>query len=994
MIAPLSFSLLGSVHIEQGETPLTGFVSNKALALFIYLAVTRRVHTRHHLAALFWDNLSDTDAAANLRITLWNLRRIVDPYLDITRTTVAFNLQSPHTLDVTEFEQRAAPLVHLPNLSPTQVEELAHAVRQYQGDFLQGFHVRDAEEFETWALLQRERLRQMALDTLSALVTHEKNSKIWGRGIEHAKQLLALEPWQEQAHRQLMELYARSGNQNAAFAQYDTCRQILDAELGATLSVETVALYEQLLRGEFTEKSSAAAQDNTPRHNLPFTPTPFFGRRTEIERVKQKILDPAYHLVTLLGEGGIGKTRLSIAVAQELISEFPDGVWFVPLAGVETDEPDIPDALAQAIARALALTYDDKRDLETQLFDHLRSRELLLVLDNLEHLSTGTAWVGTLLQHAPHVSIIATSRTRLMLQAEYALRLEGLPIPKDSTDADAINYSSVQLFLERADRIGGDLDWETDHVEIVKICRLVNGLPLAIELAATQIHHATPAEIAQAIQSNSDNLHTTIRDVPTRHQSMRAVFEYSWQQLPHEQRTLFAQLSVFRGSFTRQAAAAVSELPSAAIQLATLHDQSLVRQVGRGRYQVHELLRQYGAETLHARGAEAQTLARHSAYYCGLLETAGTALKNAQQEEMLQTLQRERNNFIAGWNWAAQNHAQDLIARALEGLYLFFEIQSQVREGEALLETAQAQLEHAPEVSPVLRARLLTRRAHFNIHMEHFEHARLQIQTGLELLDDAAGTERAMLWYESGMLCLSRGDYAEAQTYLMRALDEYEKHADIWGSSQTLLSRSFLAMRVNDLSKARSCANAALEHQRTSGETWTMARTLHTIGTIEIAMGDYDRAAHHFVECITLREKLGDLFGLANTLNNLGDVEYRRGNPAQAREWYQKTLALATQIEKRYVMISALQSLGTIAIQLGEYEQAANYRTAYIPLIAEIQDQFAADCDILLQAQLLHAQGEPMRALELIQPFLENPQTDPWLRHEAQTLNQQIAMNA
>ena len=518
----LQMRLLGGLQITQNGIPLTNFVSNKAPALLAYLAVTQRAHSRDALAGLLWGELSDTDAKNNLRQTLSNLRKLLDPYLLITRETVGLNPDASYLLDVTQFEQSLTTEDRRQNTdhrlqnaehrsqttdSEAAVHHLAVAIELYQGDFLAGFFVRDAPEFEEWMLAQRARLHELALQALHTLTEFHLSHGAYVRAIDYAMRLLALDSWREEAHRQLMLAFARSGQRSAALAQYETCRRSLDKELGVEPSAETTKLYERI-----------RAAGEATRHNLPPQPTPFVGRAQELAQIEAQLLKPECRLLTLLGVGGVGKTRLALATAERLlqIGAFLNGVYFVPLVGVES-----PELLATAMADACEFTFSGKQDPKAQLANFLRDKETLLVLDNFEQLLDAALWLGQLLKSAPNLKLLVTSRERLNVQWERLVTIEGLAYPKDENgrmkdegggaqddplkkglgggmkaeDDDSIfnlqsffhqslRFDAIQLFVSRAQAVQVDFDVNATLPCVVRICQLVEGMPLGLELAA------------------------------------------------------------------------------------------------------------------------------------------------------------------------------------------------------------------------------------------------------------------------------------------------------------------------------------------------------------------------------------------------------------------------------------------------------------------------------------------------------------------------------
>ncbi|NJN81703.1 MAG: hypothetical protein HC802_05035 [Caldilineaceae bacterium] len=526
----LEIHLLGGVQIALNGAAQPHFISSKIPALMAYLAVTGRVHQRDALAALLWGEMPDSAAANNLRQALTNLRKHFDRSLLITRETVAFNQDAPWFVDAHLFEARVRSSTDKP--TEERVALLRQALALYRGDFMEGFFVRDSPDFEDWLLVQRVRLREVALQGWGVLTELLLDSGDYDAAVETAGCLLSMDPWREEAHRQRMLALARSGQSSAALAQFQSCRAVLRQEFGVEPSAETSALDERI-----------RAARHGPRHSLPAATSEFVGREQELNAIQRRLASPACRLLTLVGLGGCGKTRLALQAGGALAQAFLNGVWFVSLAAVH---PGDTEAFLTTMATSLALApgSDDLRD---RLIRHLRPLESLIILDNLEHLLDEVAWLSDLLVAAPDLKILATSRERLDLQAEEIMQVHGLPVPPDDTSAPE-TFAAVRLFAARAQRVEESFRLsEANAPAITQICRLVGALPLGIELAAVWVHQLSCAEIAQSIAQDIDFLATRRRDVSPRQRSLRAAFEHSWRLLGADEQQAFAHLSVFRG---------------------------------------------------------------------------------------------------------------------------------------------------------------------------------------------------------------------------------------------------------------------------------------------------------------------------------------------------------------------------------------------------------------------------------------------------------------
>jgi DNA-binding SARP family transcriptional activator/predicted ATPase len=643
----LSLRLLGKPEIKMDDKPVTGFISSKAQALLFYLAVTGTTHARESLAALLWGDMPAQQASKNLRNVLSNLRALVGEHIGISRYDVAFETAAPHWLDVELFLTALGD-----DASKQDIQNLHRAVELVQGDFLEGFYAGDTLGFEEWALGKRSLLNTLMVQALHTLVVKHLERQEYAAGIEYANRLTAIEPWREETHRHLMLLYARSRQRGAALAQYEICKRVLQKELAAEPLPETTALYERIF--------SAAAP---PPHNLPPQLTPLIGRAQELAQIAAYFNDPGAQVITLVGPGGIGKTRLALHAAERCIdpesmldAPFGDGVYLVPLADAAVMADDSRGALFQAVADTLGVELKGALPPQAQLLNYFRERSMLLLLDNFEHFVPEARALNDILRYAPHVRVIVTSRVRLNLKNEYLLEIGGLEYPTiPGLEPEALlDYSAVSLFVQCARRAQPHFALDrTNSADIARICELVQGAPLGIELAASWLRLLAPEEIRCEIESSMDFLVTTAQDAPERHRSLRAVFEHSWNLLSEAEQRMFRSLAVFRGGFDRVAAAQVAgaSLPA----LAGLVDKSLLRRSAAGRYAIHELLHSYASEKLAEDPENAEVHDAHCSYYAELLARHQQQLQSEDVSGALTALGAERENVRAAWNWAVSH---------------------------------------------------------------------------------------------------------------------------------------------------------------------------------------------------------------------------------------------------------------------------------------------------------------------------------------------------
>jgi predicted ATPase/DNA-binding SARP family transcriptional activator len=909
--AELQLTLLEKPEITLDGRPVTGFVYQKSVALLGYLAVTGRPHTRAALAGLLWGQSTEANARAGLRKSLADLRKLLGTHLIISRQEVAFDRSSPYWLDVELFERGGRILAarHRDGaLTDEDAAALAAAVDLYRGDLFAGFHVRRAPGFEDWRTLKREQLRLLALRMLHTVADHHVARGTYRQALVYLGRVLALEPGQEEAHRQMMSLLALTGQQGSALRQYNTCRRILAQELGVEPEQETTALYRRIRAG-----GDLDVRAPFPRHNLPASLTPLIGRETELAAIVTRLQDPACRLLTLVGPGGSGKTHLALEAARLLVQArrfadvFEDSVYWVSLAPLSS-----PRAIVPAVAQSLGLYFDAATDPRQQLLNYVRPKHLLLVLDNFEHLVSppleeaegGEALVIDLLESAPGVKILLTSRVRLNLRYEYLFPLTGMdvpPAPEDrgssgpagpppGTQKTPAEYGAVRLFLQTARRV--QPGWELAAGElaaVAHICRRVGGMPLGILLAASWTRLLSPAEIAAHLSGGTagpplDLLETGWRDVPARQRSMRSVFDHSWHLLTPRAQEILAALSVFRGGFSCEAARHVTG--ATLRELMALIDRSLVHRAASGRYQLHELLGQYAGEKLGATPAAAPAVRdRHSQYFAAALQRWAADLKGARQQEALAEMDVEMANARAAWDWMVSQGDWARIDRAIEGLGLYHQWRVRYAEAASAFQAVAQPLSSLP--APAQEGARVWAKA----LIWH------SIFTGPQQTD-------RLLQEAAGLL----GDLERAGQ-------------DVRPERAFALQRLALVAARSDPQRAQRLCEQSVELYRALGARWETANGLHALGTIVWDQADYAYATQCHKESLALYRALGDRCGEAGPLVHLGAIalfQGRREGERQVRE----AIAIYQEIGDRVSMAHSCYMASMALMPLGAFGEA------------------------------------------------------------------------
>lgn len=918
-MARLSLSFLGTFQVFLDDSLITHFRSSNVQGLLVYLMLNAdRAISRQVLATLFWPDEPDSVARTNFRQTLYQLRKLLpeqeeEPFFIVTRQTVQFNLESDTTCDSIEFWHAL------------KRGDLATAVGQpdglYKGELLPGFTC-DSLTFEDWLRHERERLHQLALDALQQRTDWLLRSGNSGEAKALCQRQLALEPWREVAHRQLMQTLTLTGERQAALAQFEVCRKVLWQELAVEPEAETVALAEQIANGE------EFVLQQRPRHNLIAPVTPFFGREDELTAVQIRITDDTFRLITLVGEGGIGKSRLALEVAWLLREHFTDGVWFVPLVGVTNDR----DAIATAVALAMDQPLAGQQTAREQLLAVLRERQLLLVLDNFEHLLESADLVLDLLHQAPGVCVICTSREPLNFQAEWVLSLAKLSTPPKAepnlfptaVPLDPTTFPAVQLFVDRAQRANGRFQLTKENqAQVVGLCRLLAGLPLALELAAAALRHQTVPQLLTAVQQSMDTLTTRRRDIPRRHRSMRAVFDSSWALLTPAEQEQWADLSIFLGPFSVMAATAVTG--ATLQQLQTLQEKSLLQKQGE-RFVFHALLREFAAEKLADSPHHRETAVRYSRYYLQAVAELADALNGEMPHIAVQRIAGAWDNVRGAWETACTELAEVAVTHsdwkqvlaALVPLSDFCQIHGRYREGLRLFGAA-ADCLRGGEYPEVL-AQLLTQQAAMHVRLSNYPQATALIEEAITLTKDDWVIARLQITW--GEALWRQGNLAEAESklHIALALAQKAKLPQLVGIATYHLGV------LHDLKGAYEASLAYLEEaltiwQKLNNRRW-QGNTLTSIGFVAQELSQWVRAEEALIQSLLLSRSVEDKRGEINTLGNLSNIFTQKGDYDKARKHLMQALQLAKTTGDQHVQATLHYNLAWNAQNARLFEEA------------------------------------------------------------------------
>lgn len=809
----LKLYLFGPPRLEDNDVTLE---VRPRKALLIYLAVTNQPHSRDALATLFWPESDQVAGRASLRRTLYLLQQALPIELLATSgDTIRLMPTNDLWLDIAAYQTIITEALPTPAAASTTQrlnvqarDALERAASLYADDFLAGFTLDDAPSFDEWQFFQQESLRQSFATLLLHLKDDYTAAGDFGRAIDYARRWLALDPLHEPAHRELMLLYAWAGQYAAAQRQYLECQRILGEELGVEPEEETTQLYQQIRSKRppppptVQSVATTAPDFSTPpeaavpiQQGLPLYTNEFIGRKHETATIYRLLTQESNcRLLTLVGPSGIGKTRLALEVARQILQEgehpFPDGIIFVPLTSVTE-----PNGLIAAIAAATGLQFGSGHSSQQQLLNYLSQKQMLLVLDHVEHALVGAPLLTEILRAAPQTKILATSLEGIHLQDAWFLPINALSFPTRQSEilSPLRDYDAIRLFDERAKQVRATFVLEQEEAHVVRICQLVEGMPLALELAATWLKVLNAEKIAQEIERSIDILTTGYEDVPSRHRSMRAVLEQSWNLLERPERAVFRRLSIFRGGFTAEAAKAVTNADL--MILATLVDKSLLQLHNNGRYHCHELLRQFATEQLQRWTDEFDEVnERHCAYFMAFLQRHNQGIRGRNQKEAIEEISADIDNVMLAWRNAVAQRALPALLDAAQCIWLFSHYRGMLDEGEAAFAGALAELEGDPNVSdsPDLAtfvAFLYAGYGWMQGRRGNLERGRALMEKGIEQLRQIDGRDPKLEAFAINYLAMMaqyQGRELEAREIIKESLDSYTALGDLWGMAVAL----------------------------------------------------------------------------------------------------------------------------------------------------------------------------------------------------------------
>lgn len=1061
----LVVKLLGPPQFLLDDQALS-CASRKAIWMAAYILMGKVMQPRARLAALFWSGVSAANALGSLRVALTKLPPAILQCLDVQRDAIGMAGGMNHVLDIDEFTMlcQAAGEANFAGDSGAAAEPakkvaansaitaMRRAIELYGGDLLEGVDGEDAPEFSDWLFAERNRLRQLAHGVHIALAQQLEARGDTDGARAVAEAWLAHDPANEAMHRLLINWLLQSAGSDSALAQFEVYRRALAVNHGAAPSASMRTLGERLRDdGRPGIRSRALPPEMAPA-------TSFFGRDNELAALHDLLADPGCRLLTLHGLGGVGKTRLALAAANIAANEaaqFNDGVFVAALDGVAS-----PSLFAQTVARACGLQPAGAATPLELLTTFFRRRNALLVLDNLEHLLQGAGMgeggvakqIAQLLGGSGDgLKILATSREPLRLQEEWLYPVQGLAysssaesspagevnITAAANEGDPRKLASVQFFTQRARQAGASFSLDAELQHVVQICIVLQGLPLGIELAASWVGTVRADLLAAGVRDHAAALANRHANRSERHHSLGAAVSYSWERLDASQRAALASLAVMKGSFNNEAGREIGYADKAMLQ--ALASRSLLERVGKDRWHMHEVVRQW-AWSQPDRGAggvasrQEVMLARRDEYYLGWLNEIQPQLEGANEPQALARMETESPNLRDAWQSAARHGKLALLEAAAPAWFDYLECRSFIAEGiaaaEVWLDAARGQAADGATAAPLFYLGLFQR---FGARTAE---ALGTMDEAMAALPEKATRMRAQAHAAKAFLLLLLGRLAEAEKTGSKAyaLAEKLKDPSLQASACRVLGLALLQsgrreegreLQVRALELARSVGRPslvaaahnnlalaenhlgnyreaeagyenALTFWREVQATANIGRGMHNLGVVATRQGLHEEALNRYRAALAMLRKAGDRNLIALNLMSTGDALLRLDRAAEAREIAGQALDMAELDGHMLPALDARIVLAQAAIALGEYAEAA--QQLHRVLEASIRNGFVnVSADAIVSAARLVAKVDPaMRtaALTWAQRIVAMDEVSLTIRKDADALVKEFGENA
>ena len=936
----LRLFLFGSPTVEYGgESVALPF--ERRNQLLVFLALKRSWIGRAELATMFWPDQQSKLAYANLRKILFRLQSLRwASSIESQGAALRFEAET----DVFAFE------------SALREQRIAEALSIRRGEFLAGFDDDQSEAWSSWLNFERDRLRLAWRDAALNRLTAEIDA---AEGIDLSKRLLDVDPLDEAALRAHMSWLARSGQSARARQAYHQFVGRLAEDLGLAPGAELRALHDSLGMPMSPPISAAPAASAK-------LDADFIGRIVELRRIASLLAQDDCRLLCLIGPGGIGKTRLAQRAMHEFAPGFSDGAAFVPLEDIISS-----NELGGRIARELGVLLAGSHEPLDQVIEFLRERQMLLVLDNFEQLATDASILEKLLQACARLKILVTSRVRLAVNMEWLLPLEGLPCPEIEDQDRFEAFDAVRLFVRAAQRVEPALVPSAEAASIIDICRQLEGLPLALELAAAWTRVLSCDAIATELRQGTELLRAVDAAQPARHASIELVFDQSWRLLSETERDALSRLSVFRGGFSSEAARTVAgaSLPV----LGALADKSLLRKEG-ARLFLHPLVHQLAAVRLGNGEIREWTEKAHALYFHRLLAQLRPVVEHGDREA-LQQVDTEFENCRLAWRWAITKGASDALAKSVATLVALCDHRSRFEECLSLLRDAlESESAHA---IPNLQSLLLGSTAHIQYRLDHYTEAEATATRGLAVARAAHDNRaQAHCFQVLGACCLRLGRLNEAKRFFIQARRHALMDSDLRKAAGMLDNQSLAEKAMGHYDEALRLSLESLAQQQRLGDVAGEALCLTNIGALELDQGKYESAGVHLKAGLAICDRHGLVRARTIILANLAELAMNTNDDAAAQTYGRRALEVAQSAGNRDLACVLKLHFVQLALRRGDLIAARSELVGSLQTAIAIGSRSRQLAAVARFADVLAAQGESECARHVLAFAAAHPSTN------------------
>jgi predicted ATPase/DNA-binding SARP family transcriptional activator len=941
---------LGGFRFEADGTPSFHFGTKKVRALLVYLAVEApRSFLRSHLAGLLWSEYSEEKALHNLRQTLVHLRKSWPqgaepiPLLLTQRDTLALNPEVKIWVDLHAFEaafDRALAHFHDRNrLEYVDIQALMDAVALYQGSFLERFSLFDSLLFDEWASLVRERATKEALEALNLLCEYYERRGDYAQARHLASRIYAMAPWNNHACAHSMRLYAVQKQWTNAKNQYLQLEKYLQDNLGIKPNDSVAQLYQQIRAhsntGQVFPPAVPVIEDQVPQLS-----SSFVGRQGELRDICHRLANPKNRLISLVGRGGTGKTRLAVEVGQRMGGLYVNGVFFIPLRDVSS-----VDGLDRLMGESLRYAFSGTTPHHRQLMDFLQEKQCLLILDGCEHhILKGAVHeiVSEILSIAPDVKLLATSRERLNLPEEHIYPLAGLSCQGEMSAVDGAvgpGSEALALFEVRAKQINHQFALTENTLPMVQeLCFKVEGHPLSIELIASATATLSIPDLVDELNVNAGAWDSPHMPLPNQGRSLSIVLERSWQFLSEAQQLVLCRLVSFQGGFTLGAALHIAQT-SPDIFL-SLVDKSFIHKVGENRYILHEIIQEFAANKAIRRNLLKPTRETHAAYFIALLEKIVSENQFSLQIDALEQIEVDLDNILCAWGYFIEKNAMAKLINCIDILYQYFNIRSLFEEGILLFQNAIHSASYLSPFDPLI-GMMTNRLGSLALRLRRNEMAFQMYSRSLAIFEPkGASSELGLTYLGLGNFHLRNKDFSQALWNTQQALDCFQTLDERNNIGTALFLLGLIHERLAKFPTARKYLEDALDISREIGDQRGMILRLNQLAGHDCNAGDFETAEARYQESLALSRAFKDRFQQAIILNNLASIYHPCQDYEREEQVLKESLAICREIGDQDGEAIALNNLGELAIVRGEYGQALDYSRSALDIALRLGEDW------------------------------------------------------